>query len=257
MGCANQKAHHKAGAGSRRRPEATSLLCAATEVPCTGGPRAGLTRARRSLPPVAACERIGHWQGAEQHFQEFQRRGIQPNTVAFNRLISALGRGGQWEQALAAFQAMQQPPAEQQPHRQQPGGSRRDAGSSSGQARNSGGESSSSSSPSHPVPSLQAAAAPVVEPTSRPAGAAAPAPAGQRQRARRRGSRGGGSRSGSDSDAPEPVVYTPTPTARPDRITYGSLIAALERGGQWERALAVFEDMQAQGIQARLRARAA
>ncbi|KAL4420028.1 hypothetical protein ABPG77_001278 [Micractinium sp. CCAP 211/92] len=198
---------------------------------------------------ITACERIGHWQGAEQHFQEFQRRGIQPNTVAFNRLISALGRGGQWEQALAAFQAMQQPPAEQLQHQQQPGGSRRDAGSSSGRARNSVGESSSSSSLRHPVPSLQAAAAPVVEPMSRPAGAAAPAPAGQRLRARRRGSRGGGSRGGSDSDAPEPVVYTPTPTARPDRITYGSLIAALERGGQWERALAVFEDMQAQGIQ--------
>lgn len=85
-------------------------------------------------------------------------------------------------------------------------------------------------------------------PMSQGASLAAP-PAGQGQRGRRRSSRGSGR--GSDSDTPEPVAYPPSPTARPDRITYGSLIAALERGGQWERALAVFEDMQAQGIQAR------
>lgn len=83
-------------------------------------------------------------------------------------------------------------------------------------------------------------------PMSQGASLAAP-PAGQGQRGRRRSSRGSGR--GSDSDTPEPVAYPPSPTARPDRITYGSLIAALERGGQWERALAVFEDMQAQGIQ--------
>jgi pentatricopeptide repeat domain-containing protein 1 len=44
-------------------------------------------------------------------------------------------------------------------------------------------------------------------------------------------------------------VYAGSAPAKPDRITYGSLISALERGGQWERALAVYEDMLAAGIQ--------
>jgi pentatricopeptide repeat protein len=45
------------------------------------------------------------------------------------------------------------------------------------------------------------------------------------------------------------LIYASCAAAKPDRITYGSLIAALERGGQWERALALFEEMQAAGIQ--------
>ncbi len=34
----------------------------------------------------------------------------------------------------------------------------------------------------------------------------------------------------------------------PDIITYGSIISALERGGQWERALEVFERMRVGGV---------
>ena len=116
-----------------------------------------IAAATRPYPPsAAACERIGHWQGAEEHFLEFQARGVPPNTVAYNRLISALGRGGQWERALAAFAAMQ------------------------------GGGATTAS---------RAAAAAEGE-----AAAAAAA------------------------------VYNASPPAKPDRISYGSLIAALERG---------------------------
>ncbi|EFN59084.1 hypothetical protein CHLNCDRAFT_137845 [Chlorella variabilis] len=57
---------------------------------------------------------------------------------------------------------------------------------------------------------------------------------------------GGGGGGGDEFVYPAYVGAVP---ARPDRITYGSLIAALERGGQWQRALAVFEEMQAAGMQ--------
>jgi pentatricopeptide repeat protein len=36
----------------------------------------------------------------------------------------------------------------------------------------------------------------------------------------------------------------PHPSVAPDVVTYGSLIAALERGGQWRKALAVYDEMQ-------------
>ena len=53
------------------------------------------------------------------------------------------------------------------------------------------------------------------------------------------------------ADPAAEAVYAGSAPARPDLITYGSLLAALERGGQWERALAVFEEMQARGITVR------
>lgn len=34
---------------------------------------------------------------------------------------------------------------------------------------------------------------------------------------------------------------------KPDSVTYGGLITALEKGGQWRRALAAFEQMKSNG----------
>ena len=39
----------------------------------------------------------------------------------------------------------------------------------------------------------------------------------------------------------------PHPSVAPDIVTYGSLTAAMERGGQWHRALEVYEQMQVRG----------
>ena len=114
---------------------------------------------------------VGGWQAALGWFRDFQRRGVAPNTVAYNRLIGALGSGGQWQLALAAFEAMR--------------------ASSSRASSGSGSGSSSSSGPSS-------------------------------------------SRSSSGSTAP---------CVRPDIITYGSLISALERAGQWQRALQLHEEV--------------
>lgn len=182
-------------------------------------------------PPPAACERIGHWQGAEEHFLEFQERGVYPNTVAYNRLISALGRGGQWERAIVAFNAMQ-------------GCNGSNRGLDSGCAT-VGGSSNPSSSSSSSTASASASAGSV---DSR---------AGSR---RRHGTHAGSPQAadptaGSGEVPPGPSaeeLYRSSATAKPDRITYGSLLAALERGGQWERALGVFEEMQARGIQVRV-----
>ena len=159
--------------------------------PASHPPRATCTC---PTPPTAACERIGHWQGAEDHFVEFQARGVAPNTVAYNRLISALGRSGEWQRAVAAFRAMQ------------PGA----AGGAASASTSSRGSTSGSGSSKVPA------------------------------------SGGGGGGGGDEFVYPAYVGAVP---ARPDRITYGSLIAALERGGQWQRALAVFEEMQAAGMQ--------
>lgn len=184
----------------------------------------------------AACERIGHWQGAEDHFLEFQTRGITPNTVAFNRLISALGRGGQWEQALAAFQAMQPSSSSSGSGSGGSGGrsrSRRTASAADGSRADGASSSSSSRSGDGAPPPVEAAAA-----------------------------AGDGGSGAVVSNVPDTSVVSASsslyamaaaqgrgPVARPDRITYGSLISALERGGQWERALALLEEMQAAGMQ--------
>lgn len=177
----------------------------------------------------AACERIGHWQGAEEHFLEFQARGVLPNTVAYNRLISALGRGGQWERALAAFQAMQ-------------GGTEGGGSSSSTGDVGSNGSAPASSSSSSTLSANGSAAA-------GKAGPAARSPSSSSQPAARAASPPAGSDSDGAGEANAAAVYAGSAPAKPDRITYGSLISALERGGQWERALAVYEDMLAAGIQ--------
>ncbi|KAL4859511.1 Pentatricopeptide repeat-containing protein [Chlorella vulgaris] len=165
---------------------------------------------------ITACERIDHWQGAEDHFLEFQARGVPPNTVAYNRLISALGRGCQWERALAAFHAMQAGGGEAVTSSSS---SSRSRSSSSRRRRTGGGAFRRDSSGSTPVDAEALLAAPV--------------------------SGLGSSMDGTDAG----LIYASCAAAKPDRITYGSLIAALERGGQWERALALFEEMQAAGIQ--------
>jgi pentatricopeptide repeat protein len=63
-------------------------------------------------------------------------------------------------------------------------------------------------------------------------------------------SSGGDSAVDADDDLDSGVLaaYARCPPAQPDAITYGSLMAALERGGQWRRALALFEEMQAAGL---------
>lgn len=40
---------------------------------------------------------VGLWQEAQEVMQRLQQDGVQPNTVAYNALIKALGSGGQWE----------------------------------------------------------------------------------------------------------------------------------------------------------------
>ena len=40
---------------------------------------------------------VGLWQEAQEVMQRLQDDGVQPNTVAYNALIKALGSGGQWE----------------------------------------------------------------------------------------------------------------------------------------------------------------
>ncbi len=41
---------------------------------------------------------VGLWQEAQETLQRMQADGVQPNTVAYNALIKALGSGGQWQQ---------------------------------------------------------------------------------------------------------------------------------------------------------------
>lgn len=208
------------------------------------------------LHPPAACERIGHWQGAEEHFLEFQSRGILPNTIAYNRLISALGRGGQWERALAAFDAMQGSAEAAGSSNIASAGSSSQSSSSSGTGGGIGSGIGSNSTPSANgstragreggrrtgSPSVSSAASSKHNMPSALASAALAATTG----------RGSGSSSDSEGEASAAAVYAGSAPAKPDRITYGSLISALERGGQWERALAVYEDMLAAGIQVRL-----
>ena len=43
------------------------------------------------------CMQVGLWQEAQEVMQRLQGDGVQPNTIAFNALIKALGSGGQWE----------------------------------------------------------------------------------------------------------------------------------------------------------------
>lgn len=40
---------------------------------------------------------VGMWQEAQLVMQRLQAQGVQPNTIAYNALIKALGSGGQWE----------------------------------------------------------------------------------------------------------------------------------------------------------------
>lgn len=41
---------------------------------------------------------VGLWQEAQETLQRMQADGVQPNIVAYNALIKALGSGGQWQQ---------------------------------------------------------------------------------------------------------------------------------------------------------------
>ena len=45
---------------------------------------------------------VGLWQEAQDTLQRMQADGVQPNTVAYNALIKALGSGGQWQQVGCA-----------------------------------------------------------------------------------------------------------------------------------------------------------
>lgn len=45
---------------------------------------------------------VGLWQEAQETLQRMQADGVQPNTVAYNALIKALGSGGQWQQVECA-----------------------------------------------------------------------------------------------------------------------------------------------------------
>ena len=235
------------------------------------------------LHPPAACERIGHWQGAEEHFLEFQSRGILPNTIAYNRLISALGRGGQWERALAAFDAMQGSAEAAGSSNSASAGSSSQSSSSSGTGGGSGSRTGGSGSHTGGSGSRTGGSGSHTGGSgSRTGGSSTPSANGStragREGGRRTGSpsvssaasskhtmpsalapaapaattgRGSGSSSDSEGEASAAAVYAGSAPAKPDRITYGSLISALERGGQWERALAVYEDMLAAGIQVR------
>ncbi len=40
---------------------------------------------------------VGLWHEAQETLQKMQADGVQPNTVAYNALIKALGSGGQWQ----------------------------------------------------------------------------------------------------------------------------------------------------------------
>ncbi len=46
---------------------------------------------------------VGLWQEAQETLQRMQADGVQPNTVAYNALIKALGSGGQWQQVGRAW----------------------------------------------------------------------------------------------------------------------------------------------------------
>ena len=46
---------------------------------------------------------VGLWQEAQETLQRMQADGVQPNTVAYNALIKALGSGGQWQQVDCAW----------------------------------------------------------------------------------------------------------------------------------------------------------
>ncbi len=46
---------------------------------------------------------VGLWQEAQETLQRMQADGVQPNTVAYNALIKALGSGGQWQQVHCAW----------------------------------------------------------------------------------------------------------------------------------------------------------
>lgn len=41
---------------------------------------------------------VGLWREAQDTLQGMQAEGVQPNTIAYNALIKALGSGGQWQQ---------------------------------------------------------------------------------------------------------------------------------------------------------------
>eukprot|EP00887_Chlorella_sp_A99_P005379 scaffold1.g5379.t1 len=170
----------------------TALITAAERA--GGGTAGGASKELRGGGAAAASGAGGGWQAALDWFRRFQRRGIQPNAVAYNRLISVLGAGGQWQLALAAFEAM----------------------------RASTARASSASSASSSGSGLGGRRRP-------PGGAVA----------------GGGQGPGGAFGA----AAGEGAAVRPDVITYGSLIAVLERAGQWQRALQLSHEMQEEGIQ--------
>lgn len=55
---------------------------------------------------VLDCLQVGLWREAQEVMQKLRDDGVQPNTVAYNALIKALGTGGQWEEVCQHHAAL-------------------------------------------------------------------------------------------------------------------------------------------------------
>jgi pentatricopeptide repeat protein len=55
---------------------------------------------------ISAMEKGGQWEQALRVFEDMAEAGVQPDAITFSALISAMEKGGQWEQALRVFADM-------------------------------------------------------------------------------------------------------------------------------------------------------